>query len=790
MSAALPFGDWLLLGGSPADPGLHFIGTFDRRITFYSQQVRALRLVHALSRPGNLRPADTIAVVGAGAAGVTAAIAMALLGNDVAVYDPATSILQLQSASPRLLHPHIYEWPGLGSLDDRAGLPILDWSATNGGAVCSRLQADFQAANARLANLNFKTAHVLNSVEKVGTRWRLGLSAGGAEQFRQFDHVILAIGFGDEIPCGTATPVHYWKQNSVGSTAAEPHSPATYLVSGNGDGGLTDLLNLLIENFEHVGFTRRFLDFFSDDRLRAATEAAWVGIAAGSDLEANFNAHLLPLFTEWNVIDRLGQLLRTDRQVTINSSGPLFSAGKAAQLNQVMTFAVLAAATQVGRPVQRSSGHVTDVTGGAGAFKMSGLAVNGAPLIATVQHVVLRHGPNRVDRYQPAGSHFETYKAHVSALLAARPELRTPPILAPETYDFFEALRMDKLEDHASNLASKASADMAQATLVVSIDRAAHIPVEQGGLSLLAIAARCERLTGSITLHLAASPSRLPISRDVGRLAKASGGRIILTTSPEWSAEWQKIVPAIGTSPNTVSHYPGTALQFVGLESAIDECLLRLLNQHIQAALVSHHCETLGPINSTIAGAIAPTWAIWLAALSADKALLGAFLRWLASVEQDKHTAWSGDHDRVPQLATALIMMLATHHGEPLEPALVERGNLKFSLNAVALGSGCQMVGQQPIAVWDQPDQWGVDALILSGSSEIKVSDPPGRILDGGKPGLGMAAARRVRPVVICNDKHWRARLTEDLAAWRAAVEAEFADLRARQDNELEELAK
>jgi hypothetical protein len=100
------------------------------------------------------------------------------------------------------------------------------------------------------------------------------------------------------------------------------------------------------------------------------------------------------------------------------------------------------------------------------------------------------------------------------------------------------------------------------------------------------------------------------------------------------------------------------------------------------------------------------------------------------------------------------------------------------------------MVGQQPIAIWDQPDQWGVDALILSGSAEVEVMDPPGRVLDGGKPAMGMAAARRVRPVVIRNDKLWRARLTNDLATWQTAVAAEFAALRERQDKELEELSK
>jgi hypothetical protein len=144
-SGDLPFDDWLLSAGNPADAGLHFVGTFDRRITFFSQQVRALRLVHALSRPGDLQPTDHIAVVGAGAAGVTAALGLALLGNDVMLYDPAGSILQLQSASPRLLHPHIYEWPGLGSLDNRGypswiGLPTPAERFAPGSRLISMLR--------------------------------------------------------------------------------------------------------------------------------------------------------------------------------------------------------------------------------------------------------------------------------------------------------------------------------------------------------------------------------------------------------------------------------------------------------------------------------------------------------------------------------------------------------------------------------------------------------------------------------------------------------------------------
>jgi hypothetical protein len=788
--ATLPFDDWLALAGEPADAGLYFVGTFDRRITFYSQQVRALRLVHALNHLGRLKPTDRVGVVGAGAAGVTAALALALLNIDVTLYDPADSVLQLQSASPRLLHPHIYEWPGLGSLDDRAGLPFLDWSAGNGGAVCAQLQLDFKAAKTRLQNFRFKNAHTLTSVTKAGAQWLVGLTVNGKPpSSRQFDHVVLAMGFGDEMPCGVAIPNHYWKQNSTATVAAEPQSPATYVVSGNGDGGLTDLLSLLIQNFEHVGFTRRFLNYFPDDVLRSTTDAACAGLAAGDDLETAFATHLLPLLIERGVLDRLSELLRTDRRVTINSGGSLFAAEKAAQLNQIMAFAVLETAKEAGRPVRRSAGYVTNVTASASGFQLTSSSAAGAPLSDTFQHVVLRHGPDSAARYQAARPHFDAYKAHVTGLLVARPELNAPPSLDPATYDFFEALRIDKLEDHASQAASNASAASAKAMLVLGIDPAAHVPIEQGNRRLREVADECERLANNVVVHFAAGPAAFPAD-DIVRLARASGGRIILAAGPAGLADWQAIVPVITPAPPAVSHYLATALDLAGLSEAIDACLLRLLDERVKSALASRQCETLGPVSASIACAIEPTWAQWHATLDADHTLRADFLRWLANVKQDGRLPWNGDHAHIPHLATALVMMLATHHGEPLQPASADLGNLNFGYMAVALGSGCQMVSQQPIAIWDQPDQWGVDALILSGSAEVEVMDPPGRVLDGGKAGTGMAAAKRVRPVVIRNDKQWRSRLAGDLADWRTVVQAEFSALRDRQDKELEEVSK
>jgi hypothetical protein len=59
----------------PGQPNLFVIGAYDTRITFYSQQVRSLELIHAL-KPVEGRP--HVAVFGGGSAGITATAALAI----------------------------------------------------------------------------------------------------------------------------------------------------------------------------------------------------------------------------------------------------------------------------------------------------------------------------------------------------------------------------------------------------------------------------------------------------------------------------------------------------------------------------------------------------------------------------------------------------------------------------------------------------------------------------------------------------------------------------------------
>ncbi|MFM2279635.1 MAG: hypothetical protein RLZZ444_1866, partial [Pseudomonadota bacterium] len=495
--AVLPFADWIDCARDPSDPDqerLYFLGTFDRRITFYSQQVRALRLAHALDETGAILPSHTVAVVGAGAAGVTIAMALALMGHDVTLYDPADDILHLQSGSDRLLHPHIYEWPRVGSLDNQAGLPILDWTAGSGAQVCAALQQSFGSALGRLsAKLHFKHRHRLERLERHNGDWRLTLKHEGTDVLRIKQHVVLCIGFGAERECGGVIPTDYWKQNAIGTNANEPEAPAKYLVSGNGDGGLTELLRLLITNFEHVAFTRSFLEMFSGNALREAADISFEGAAVGDDLEASFQLHLRPVLEENGILDRLAPLLRHDRHVTVNSSGPLYAAAKASQLNQCMVFALLETAKQADLPVVRSLGHMDNVEPAAGGGMTAvGIADGGSPVTTVFKHVIARHGPAKAARYEAADAFYAAHEAYMETLLKAHPDFADPPELAPETYDRFSVLAIDALYDPASRAGALASFHQQQAIIHLEIDSAANVVVERGNIRLSEIADQAE----------------------------------------------------------------------------------------------------------------------------------------------------------------------------------------------------------------------------------------------------------------------------------------------------------
>lgn len=234
---------------------LYILGSFARRVTFYSQQVRALNLVDALCDSGRVTSRGEVAVIGAGVAGMTAAAGLIRRGARVCIFekdaDPAKKEGRMplqQGSGQRVVNPHIYDWPAPGALEPQTTNALLDWSSDTAKKVVLKIGEKFEEIVAE--GDNRQRLRFVEAKDITIERGTAAVVAGGARQ--TFDIVILAVGFGVE---GETTGWHsYWTDDNIESVKAK----GTWLISGCGDGALTDLMRLAITGFDHKGFLEDF----------------------------------------------------------------------------------------------------------------------------------------------------------------------------------------------------------------------------------------------------------------------------------------------------------------------------------------------------------------------------------------------------------------------------------------------------------------------------------------------------------------------------------------------------
>ena len=253
---------------------LYVVGAFDVGVTVYSQQVRALNLVWAGITSGVVpflreeqceltQKAVSIAIVGAGFAGLTVAAALLKKHADakIVLFEQRDALLPLQQGSDsRWLHPRIYDWPKVGSEASVAMLPLLNWTAARASDVVVQVLSHWQEiaepykdrievfCNARHLQIH----EVSSTDDKLCIEW-VGEARdfcdgaakdAGAGSSRDFDHVILTTGFGLE----RDGALSYWRNETIAQPSLdEPR--ATYLVSGQGDGAMIDLLRIRVARY-------------------------------------------------------------------------------------------------------------------------------------------------------------------------------------------------------------------------------------------------------------------------------------------------------------------------------------------------------------------------------------------------------------------------------------------------------------------------------------------------------------------------------------------------------------
>ena len=316
--------------------GLYLVGSLERGLTVYNQQVRAHNLIWALWELSKVKSfsGGKIAVVGGGVTGLTAAACAmsSLTDSGITLFEQRWDLCPLQQGSDnRWLHPRIYDWPELGSRAPGASLPVLNWTEGRASDVArdiirqfslycrqhgkdNRLRLYLGVNHLRISAANNTIEWIGSHTDDLGPFFRAGTSIGTTERF---DAIILAPGFGLEVyPAGLPT-ASYWRNEQHGQPVLNG-TRRSYLLSGFGDGALVDLFRLKIERFRQDTILYELFDDLEafEDKIRVD----W-GHVKGAKNAFDFFADLaMPPVVEAG--KRLGQRLRKDTTVVMHLAGP------------------------------------------------------------------------------------------------------------------------------------------------------------------------------------------------------------------------------------------------------------------------------------------------------------------------------------------------------------------------------------------------------------------------------------------------------------------------------------
>lgn len=396
----------------PECPSIFVLGCLEKRVTLYSQQVRALNLVSALVDEGIVKAKSKVAIVGGGGAGLTAAAALAVTVPNLKLldlYERKPDLLHLQLKSPhRHLHPHLYDWPAEGSLRIDAGLPLLNWSAGTAEEVATQIIGAFDHISEASRLLRVKRQHPVERVQSFplgGCRVHVAENPLAGDFY---DVVLLSIGFGNEHLTDGETNHSYWDATLLSGPFRGHAAEYKILVSGNGDGGLVDFVTAAFsgksqqEIYEYItsrsdlGETKRV--------LLEIEEEAW---KPGSDLDiyAEYKRRLPSTLPSGIWLD-MSSKLRRDAKVLLHTRTNHLFRRDTAILNRFATYLAITADQNTEQFAFRA---------------VTGFEISGSPLGKRVTfkdgsyidptHRCLRFGPDITSNFQPFQEHIDAVAA-------------------------------------------------------------------------------------------------------------------------------------------------------------------------------------------------------------------------------------------------------------------------------------------------------------------------------------------------------------------------------------------
>lgn len=284
-------------GESGSWRGIYTLGlkSNPRYLTVKSQQKRAVKLANILSElwvkdvgeKSTGRPdAPRIAVIGGGFGGLTLSAYLAekslswkttgkkAAGNplrwEVTVFEQQNQLVPIQrGCSIRKLHPAIHTWPEKTCFDFPAApikngaLGLLEWPSAAAGSVAGKFVSDVLSLHRQSANwqiIQSANVKILNQTpddpkyslicegQRISTSSAKPVSARGTWHA---DIVVFATGFGVEEPDDDgANRLSYWRNDDLGQAPLYGQKQR-FIISGAGDGALTDLFRLCLYDFSY-----------------------------------------------------------------------------------------------------------------------------------------------------------------------------------------------------------------------------------------------------------------------------------------------------------------------------------------------------------------------------------------------------------------------------------------------------------------------------------------------------------------------------------------------------------
>jgi hypothetical protein len=672
------------------------LGTFESRVTLYAQQVRALNLVDAIMAEDLVRKNGRVAIIGGGAAGVTAAVALAKVASQLAgidLFERHANILELQRNSTRYLHPHFYDWPETGSQATDAGLPIMNWQAGPAGEVAETLRAQFDATT-HSSILKFNPDQYVSELLPGALATVRVVVPDGSALRKIYDVVILAIGFGLEAYLDGDTS-SYWTPTPLSAPILTQVPNPVLFISGNGDGGLVDFMMAAFNGLKHQAVCELLMALDLGPalaELRTIEQEAWAD-GADVDLLAAYRGRLRPLLPP-QVWAEIQQQLRPNVRITLHTNEPRLLKRTTALHNRLGTFLILEADANMDRhAITVSVG--TAFSGGVVPVRNEVQLSGHAPFIPFRRF--LRLGPDSKPNLAPFAKLLEHYpgatKAPSSAIKPASPTLSlsardrfAPYAMTPAAATPVPAKPVALADDSRWFTLGSIGPDQLTWSGDLAFDSVEQLWAGNRGLRIYAQmpAAAATELMPVIARIGAHVPSIIIHAKDQHGWRVGLAALCARRALPGPEVAVRCIVEAWADPPTMDPGLPiAVATIHDTLQSRLDAEVLRQLHDEVYEILGPPAADTGWPIEPALRHRLWIAWQAWYTTLSTNPIACRRFLRLLAS-EDDRVDSTDNDLIRVgpksvgPYLTKPVIFGLAfaACSGHALVPATQHPGNM------------------------------------------------------------------------------------------------------------------